>query len=63
VDEMMHLISEEAKLELLLKVEHLQEQKLQQVVVVVVLVENGIRDMKIVVVALAEAAKLPFSLS
>jgi hypothetical protein len=62
VDEMMHLISEEAKLELLLKVEHLQEQKLQQVVVVV-LVENGIRDMKIVVVALAEAAKLPFSLS
>jgi hypothetical protein len=63
VDEMMHLISEEAKLELLLKVEHLQEQKLQQVVVVVVLVENGIRDRKIVVVALAEAAKLPFSLS
>jgi hypothetical protein len=62
VDEMMHLISEEAKLELLLKVEHLQEQKLQQVVVVV-LVENGIRDRKIVVVAPAEAAKLPFSLS
>jgi hypothetical protein len=62
VDETMHLISEEAKLELLLKVEHLQEQKLQQVVVVV-LVENGIRDRKIVVVAPAEAAKLPFSLS
>jgi hypothetical protein len=62
VDEMMHLISEEAKLELLLKVEHLQEQKLQQVVVVV-LVENGIRDRKIVVVTQAEAVKLPFSLS
>jgi hypothetical protein len=63
VDEMMHLISEEAKLELLLKAEHLQEQKLQQVVVVVVLVENGIRDRKIVVVTQAEAVKLPFSLS
>jgi hypothetical protein len=40
----------------------LQEQKLQQVVVVV-LVENGIRDRKIVVVTQAEAVKLPFSLS